>query len=145
MGGCARSRGRLGGGGGDVGGGGGAPMVQCNGRSSCERRSPLFPTPGATQKPCFSLPGSSHFSNIHTGPVDSHNANTQLVWFMYAHRQTHTLVCTQSVDGVSDGDRGGWVGVGGGNCGSDFRHFFTFVFVLKITSQQQFTSNMNVL
>lgn len=111
VGGCARSRGKLGGGGGGGGDVGGPPMVQCNGRSSCERRSPLFPTPGARQKPCFSLPGSSHFSNIHTGPVDSHNANTQLVWFMYAHRQTDTCVHTVSRQCLRQRQR--WVGDGG--------------------------------
>lgn len=74
----------------------GPPLVQCNGRSSCEKRSPLFPTPSATQKPCFSLPGSSHISNIYTGPVDSHNAYAQLIYFMYAHRQTHTCMHTAS-------------------------------------------------
>lgn len=85
----------------------GPPSVQCNGRSSCEKRSPLFPTPSATQKPCFSLPGSSHISNIYTGPVDSHNAYAQLICFMYAHRQTHTCMHTVSRQALRQREGGG--------------------------------------
>lgn len=59
------------------------------------------------------------------------------------HTDRHTLVCTQSVDSVSDGDGGGWGlrGWEGGYCGTDFGHCLTFIFVLEINNK----SNVNVL
>lgn len=87
-------------------GGGGASLVQCNGRGSCEKRSPLFPTTSPMRRPRFSQPRSSHISNTYTGPADSHNAYTQLIYFMYAHRQKHRLVHMgrgwEGADGLCD-------------------------------------------
>lgn len=84
-------------------GGGGASLVQCNGRGSCEKRSPLFPTPGPMRTPRFSRLGSSHISNTCTGPADSDNAYTPLIYFMYAHRQKHTLVYTRDEEAEEGG------------------------------------------
>lgn len=60
----------------------GPPLVQCNGQSSCEKRSPLFPTPSAMQRPASAAQGQVT-SPTHAEAVGSHNA--QLIYSADAH------------------------------------------------------------
>lgn len=90
-----------GGGGGDVGG---PPMVQCNGRGSCERRSPLFPTPGATHNPASACQGRVTLL-IYTQRPWTRTMQTHSSFGLCMHTARHTLVCTQRVDGLRQRQR----------------------------------------
>lgn len=123
-----RSGGRLGGGGGGGGDVGGPPMVQCNGRSSCERRSPLFPTPGATQKPRSACQGQVTFL-IYTPGLWTRTMQTHSSFGLCMHTDRHTHLCAHSASTVSQ--TGTEVGVGGGRA-TVAVYFCSLVFVLGI-------------
>lgn len=92
---------RKGEGGGISGGGrlrvaGGLHWFNATAEAAVKRGLPFFPRPVRRRNPASACQGQVTFFNIYTGPADSHNAYAQLIYFMYAHRQTHTCMHTAS-------------------------------------------------